>query len=200
MPEDIAKISPYDLEKMNNQLRSKYGYGPDSLRPVWRIVWSEDELEKRWMTHDDRANELLEEEVREVPKYQHITNRYVLERAVPVMGETDLITKVSYEPAWSFEDRHGDYLPPRFDACEFIIETIYNQVQMGGHHKKYTDPNQSPEQMNQKIMDMEQVLFGNETRTGDSMAYKEAVTDFNQKVEFPSPDSETKVEVNNNGS
>lgn len=191
MAENISKISEYDLEKMNNQLRSKYGYGPDDFTPQWRVVWSEDEREKRWMTHDDHAMELLEEEVRLVPKYQHITDRYILERQVPVMGETDLVVPVSYEPAWTFEDRHGDYLPPRFDACEFIIETIYNQVKMGSTHKKYLDPLQTPEQMNQKIIEMEKILFGNETRTGDSMAYKEAVTDFHQKVEFPSHTEET---------
>ena len=196
--ENITKVPDYDLEKMNNQLRSKYGYGPDELRPLWRIVWSEDLLEKRWMTHDDHGNELLEPEVREVPKYQHITNRYVLERAVPVAGETDLITKVSYEPAWSFEDRHGNYLPPRFDACEFIVETIYNQIKMGRTHRKYVDPDsENPaEARYQQIIDMEKILFGNETATGDSMAYKEAVTDFHQKVELPSPETETKVNDN----
>jgi hypothetical protein len=41
---------------------------------------------------------------------------------------------------------------------------------------------------------MEKVLFGNETATGDSMAYKEAVTDFHQKVEFPSHTEETTKE------
>lgn len=202
MVEDINKIADYDLEKMNNQLRSKYGYGPDSFRPLWKIIWSEDELEKRWMTHDDHGNELLEPEVREVPKYQHIKDRYVLERAVPVAGETDLITKVSYEPAWTFEDRHGVYLPPRFDACEFIIETIYNQVRMGRYHKKYADPNDgTAEARYQQIIDMEKVLFGNETRTGDSLAYKEATTDFHQKVEFPtsSNNEEETKEVNTDG-
>ncbi len=194
---NISKIPAYDLEKINNQLRSKYGYGPDDLRPLWRVIWSEDELEKRWMEYDDHAQPLLNPEVREVPKYQHITDRYVLERAVPVQGETDLLTKVSYEPAWSFEDRHGNYLPPRFDACEFIIETIYNQVQMGKTHKKYVDPDSEhpAESRYQKIIDMEKILFGNETATGDLMAYKEAVTDFHQKVEFTNSDnSETKQE------
>ncbi len=192
----IEKISDYDLTKLNNQLRSKYGYGPDSIKPLWRVMWSSDLIEKRMMDCDEKGRELLYPEVREVRKYQHITDRYVLERQVPVVGETDLITKTSYEPAWSFEDRFGDFLPPRFDACEFIIETIYNQVKMGKTHKKYTDPDseQSAEMRMNQILKMEEVLFGNETPTGDSLAYKEAVTDFHQKVEFTSP-AENKAEA-----
>ena len=183
---EISKLSDYDLEKMNNRLRSRYGYGPDGLRPNWRIVWANDQLEKRWTEYDDKGGDLLNPEVREVRKYQHINDRYVLERQVPVQGETDIITQTSYEPAWTFEDRFGIYLPPRFDACELIIETIYNQVRMGRYHKKYTDPNNgTPEARYQQTIDMERILFGNETPTGDALAYKEAVTDFHQKVEFP---------------
>lgn len=158
------------LERINYQLQRDFGREVDNS-PIWRVVWANDLLEKRIMNHTDEGIDLIHPEVREVRKYKHIHDRYVLERLVPVMGETDIITPVSYEPAWTFQDRHGEYLPPRFDACKFIIETIYSQIDKAGTHKKYNDPNATEETRLKMIMDMETTLFGNETPVGDALAH-----------------------------
>lgn len=177
------------IDRINLYLQREFGVEPDGS-PRWRVVWSEDMIEKREMTHTDEGWELLYPEVREVRKYQHITERYVLERQVPVFGQTDLVTKTSYEPAWTFQDRHGEYLPPYFDGCKIIIESIFDQVKSAGHHKKYKDEKATKEARLKEIMDMELKLFGNETPAGDALAHRYGVTDFNQKVNLPAHDEQ----------
>jgi hypothetical protein len=148
-------------------------------------VLAGEQVEQRLMTHTDNGIELISPEVRQVRKYQHIKrDRYVLERLVPVVGETDLVTKVSYEPAYTFEDRFGNYLPPRYDACKFVIEAIYSQIDKKGTHAKYKDENASKEARLKMIKSMEEELFGNETPVGDALAHKSGVTDFHEKTDL----------------
>ena len=111
-------------------------------------------------------------EVRELPKYkQWVSQKYILERLVPVIGDSDLTHNVSYEPAWVFQDKNGNYLPPWFDGCKFVVEAVYSQVNKSGTHAKYKDPDATEEQRLAKIDKMEKELFGNETEAGDHLAY-----------------------------
>ncbi len=168
------------IERINELLRMKYGreFGDESR---WRVVRAGEQFEKRWMTHTDNGVELLFREVREVRKYQHIEPQvYVLERLVPVVGETDLTTKTSYEPAWSFLDAQGNALPPRYDACEFIIDAIYSQQDKANTHTKYKD-GENKETLQARIDAVEQELFGNETPVGDALAHRYGVAGFHPK-------------------
>jgi len=136
------------IETLNEHLVNHFGIDSISGIPIWRIVWSEDQIEKRLGTYDDITPGGLYlrtvTEVREVPKYrQWIQEKYVLERLVviPEYNENDLpATRVSYEPIWVFEDKKGNYLPPKFEAAKFVIDTIYS-VQYSNHSlTKYVDP------------------------------------------------------------
>jgi hypothetical protein len=159
------------IESINQKLLEDYGteFGNS---PRFRVVFSEDQYEKRWTTHTDEGFELLQSEVRLLPKYkQYIREKYILERLIPVIGETDLVTKVSYEPAWVFQDRHGNYLPPFFEGCKHVVESIYSVINKAGTFAKYKDKNITPEEKEielQKVMDG---LFGNETEVGDHLAH-----------------------------
>ena len=165
------------LDKINYSLEKEFGKFEDG-RVHFRVVWSEDPnlTEKRWMTHTNEGMELLFPEVREVRKYSHISERYVLERLVPVVGETDLTTKTSYEPAWTFQDRHGNYLSPRYDACKFIVESMFEKMGNKSVHAKYKDPDLDPGHKQEEIMKMEKYLFGDETPMGDALAAKDGIS------------------------
>jgi hypothetical protein len=140
-------------------------------------VWSEDQYEKRWTQFSDEGFELIQPEVRVLPKYkQWIRQRYILERFVPVVGETDLVTKTSYEPAWVFQTKNGEYLPPFFDGCKLIIESMFQAIGRANTHTKYKDKNVSPEERLAEIKRVEDELFGNETATTDALAYGTGVT------------------------
>lgn len=170
------------LERINYELERDFGKQIDD-RPSWRVVWSEDQTEKRWMDKTDEGFDLLYPEVRLVKKYQHIQERYVLEHLVPIPPnmQTDLVANASYEPIWTFEDRHRNYLPPSLDACKMIIEAIYASMQQKNAFTKYKDDTATPEANQKKLQDMEEKLFGNETPVTDALAYGYGVAGFHEK-------------------
>jgi hypothetical protein len=164
------------IESINEKLLNHYGteFGNS---PRFRVVFSEDQYEKRFTDYTDEGFELLTPEVRLLPKYkQWIREKYILERLVPVIGETDLLTKVSYEPAWVFQDKRGNYLPPFFEGCKHVIESIYSVMDKAGCFTKYKDKNISPEERAIELKKVENELFGNETEVGDHLAYGTGVT------------------------
>lgn len=150
-------------------------------RPEYRLVWANDQLEKRWVTHTDEGFELIHPEVREVKKYQNDSvDRFVLERLTPITGETDLVDRLSYEPVWTFQDRHGNYLPPRFDACKIIIEQIEENINSAGKPKpKIIDESMTEEGKLKELQRVEEILFGNESPVSDALAYRSGVAGFN---------------------
>lgn len=183
MPELVEEI-----DYINEQLERLYGREPQAdYLPRFRVVFSHDQFEKRWMTHTDEGFELLYPEVREVPKYRHyITEKYVLERLVPVdPRNTDLTTKVSYEPAHVFMDSKHNYLPPRLDMCRVVCDALL--ITAGERPRnlaKYRDPEIDPEYRNKELQRMMKEIFGNETDTMDAVHYKEGIVNPAGQMEF----------------
>lgn len=163
------------IEEINKRLLDEYSSSIDDGRPNYRIVWSDDQYEKRITTHNDKGEELMRPEVRELPKYkQYIRHRYILERLVQVIGETDLVEKVVYEAVWTFQDKGGKYLPPWFDACRHIIENILLNMAAKNYYAKYKDT-MSKEQYLADIQKMEDELFGNESDVTDALTYRTGI-------------------------
>src|SRR3990167_6442773 len=111
------------VERINKSLIDIFGKDTITGIAIWRVVYSENEFEKRFGTYNDisPAGIFLRTvtEVREVPKYrQWVQYKYILERLtlIPEISADDLPTpKLSYEPLWVFEDKFGNYLPPKLD-------------------------------------------------------------------------------------
>ena len=159
------------IESINEKLLNDYGTEFGNA-PKFRVVFSEDQYEKRFTDFTDEGLELIYPEVRLLPKYkQYIREKYILERLVPVIGETDLLTKVSYEPAWVFQDKHGNYLPPFYEGCKHVIESLFSAIDKAGTFTKYKDKNISVEERAAELKKVEDQLFGNETEVGDHLAY-----------------------------
>ena len=178
MPELVESI-----EVLNRRLIDYYGIAIDSGNPIYKIVWSEDQYEKRFTKFTKEGFELPYEEVRELPKYkQWIHNKWILEQIVivPENSEKQLTVKMSYEPLWVFQTENGEPLPPKWEAIEVIIGTV--NVARGKEYAfaKYPDPEADPlveiEIQRAKLEKIEEELFGNETDIGDALAYKSGVT------------------------
>lgn len=176
------------VQVINQQLKDLYSVDIVTGLPIFRVVWSEDQFEKRYGTFTDYVpgtNIFLREvtEVREVPKYrQWIHGKHILERLVlvPPQNMVELVeAQISYEPLWTFEDRNKNYLPPRLDACKFIIDAVLaaqavNKMMIDGSEQKdnqgglarYVDPasGKSTEELvahkNAKIDGLVNELFG----------------------------------------
>lgn len=174
-------MEPLDI--INRRLADYYGNIDD--KPNYRIVWSEYEYEMRHGTYTDYTTEGIYlrtvTEVRQVPKYkQYLKDRYILERltVVPIINSSEILDKISYEPIWVFEDKHGNPLPPSWPAAYFIIWQLHDNVRTAGF-TKYRDPeskqDEALELKEQRLRNYEEVLFGNETETADALRYREGI-------------------------
>lgn len=168
------------VETINQRLERDYGK-LDDLRPYWRVVWSEDQFEKRLTNFTAEGFELIHPEVRELRKYPYDHNKYILEMLteISVIDLIELPTSngLSYEPRWVFQDKYGNALPPRYDFIELIIKTIHDKIGYKGKRYKdpYSDPKTALEVKEKEIKDLEGYLYGNETPVGDALAYREGV-------------------------
>ena len=167
------------VETLNARLEEYFGIDLISGQAIFRIVWSDDQTEKRKVERLDNGIQLLYPEVREVKKYPYIQHLYLLERLVliPDMNKEELAgQKMSYEPLWVYCDQNKNPLPPIWLATKFVVDTLY--AAMGKKSlAKYVDDelNTTPEGREQKISGIQAELFGNETDTGDALAYREGV-------------------------
>lgn len=163
---DYPKL-PSDIIRINEQLREYFGVDTVSGEPIWRISWSNDQYEMRETDYTAEGLRLLSTEVRLLPKYQWIKNRWILERlvAVPVFQVKELAGReVSYECMWKFQDRDEQAVDPKFEACKFIIDIIY-AAQGKQPFPKYIDPeSEEPiEAQKKRIDDLVEQLFGDES-------------------------------------
>jgi hypothetical protein len=179
----MYSVEPIDV--LNKRLIENFGLFSTTTLPLWRVSWSEDQFEKRWLTYTKDGFELLTPEVHEVPKYrQWIKDKYILERliAIPEYVENDLVDNLTYEPIWVFEDKNGFPLPPKWEAIYLIINQVYKAASnFTPGVAKYKDPEivdakLAPEMQKAKIDKLIEEMFGNETDTGDALAYREGVT------------------------
>ncbi len=173
---------PEKVETINRQLVDLFGIDTITGKPIWRVVWSEDQFEKRLMDVTDEGLSLITPQVREVPKYrQWITQKYVLERLVlvPEINAGELpASKQSYEPIFVFMDKNGDYLPPKIQAAKFVIDAIY-ELQGRNTFAKYRDPINNIEEYREarrkEIDKIQAELFGDETAVTDALTRKEGI-------------------------
>jgi len=176
---------PETITEINKQLADLFGIDTASLRPMWRVVFSDDQYEKRLTEYSDKGTLLVRPEVRILPKYkQWIQSKYILEHLVGVPEDNiDELAgnKTSYENLWTFEDKNGNYLPPKIEACKFIINTVHAAMHGTGNLKKYNDPENSQEAylaerkktVDGLILELfgDQSSLGGSTKTGESVAY-----------------------------
>jgi hypothetical protein len=173
------------IESINRQLIDLFGIDTITGRAIWRIVWSENQFEKRLIDTTPEGLFLLTSIVMEVPKYrQWIKEKYVLERLVivPDINQNELpVSKLSYEPIFVFENARGEYLPPKMEVCKIVIDTVY-AAQGKSSLAKYKDPD-SDSKDPQVALAMQRAradaimeeLFSDETNISDALARKEGI-------------------------
>jgi hypothetical protein len=169
------------VEILNERLLREFGKFDNGL-PNYRIVFSDDEFEKRWVDCTPEGFLLPDKVVELRPKYrQYIHGKHILERILPVIEgiETDLVENFSYEPLWVFHDKDDNPLPPNWDVILLVIDSV-NKQSAKSVGAKYKDPESIPEEaieIRKKRLDkLHEELFGDETEIGDALAYKYGVT------------------------
>lgn len=161
------------IESLNESLRDLYGIDTETGKPMFRVVWAPEQTEKRLTKYTDSGVELLQPEVRELPKYQWINDAYVLERLVlvPDVSKKELPTShLSYEPLWVFIDAKGFPVPPVLQACKFVVDCLYSALGKKSL-SKYKDPNdpsitnpqEAYEAKKAELDELQNELFGDES-------------------------------------
>lgn len=172
------------IDSLNSQLVDLFGIHTETGDPMFQIVFSDAQFEKRHGEYNDFTPSGIfirtVTEVREAPKYQWIKGRWVLEQlcVVPEINLPELpASKLSYEPLWIFETQLGEYLPPRIDAAKLVIDTMYAALGKSSLANYVDSESETTKEGRAHMIDqLTQDLFGNETSTGDALAYKTGVT------------------------
>jgi len=81
--------------------------------------------------------------------------------------------KQSYEPIWTYRDAQNNALPPIWTATKVVVDILYAALGKKSLRKYIEDT--SPEAKELRIDKLQQELFGNESETGDALAYKQAI-------------------------
>lgn len=167
------------LETLNQRLEDHFGVDTITGRTIFRIVWANDETEKRLVGELDNGVQLLYPEVREVKKYPYMKDLYVLERLVlvPEVNQNELpVSKQSYEPIWAYCDANRNPVPPIWDATKFVIDCLHAALGKKSLRKYVESEKDTTEEGRQeRITNLQNELFGNETNTGDALAHKQGV-------------------------
>lgn len=119
------------VDAINARLLDRYG--KDLYRQRYRLVWANDQLEKRKGTYRDFEKStliFLREviEIREVPKYPDFQGYYVLETSAMPGIYKDIIDHNGYEPIFVFRKNDGTPLEPNWRAIEFFINRLNTPV------------------------------------------------------------------------
>jgi len=107
----------FDCFVINDRLRENFGLHGDFALPRFRVVHSDDQLEKRYGTFSAYAGDIfLREEtgIREIPKYPWLDNQWVLERLFPNIHQDVYEGNCTYEPLWAYPTG----LPLNWDMIE----------------------------------------------------------------------------------
>lgn len=126
------------IKQLNRHLLETYGSDHTS-RPRYRVMWSEDLLEKRnfvlGMNEDGSENV----EVREVKKYSWVKDRYIFQKHfVGPAEQQDIKNWDGYEALFTFDTNGGlgEALIPTQQACEFIIMCVERTIPMTPKEKR----------------------------------------------------------------
>lgn len=177
----VEKLSDDDLKSLNIWLLERYGRGyftggiraaehPDAL---WRIVWSNDQFEKRFGRFRDihkGSNILIREveEVRLVPKYGWIQDRYILEKNVFAPDPTGCLIETlhapHYEIVWCFQNAETKEPQPIIrKGVEFLIDCLTSGAIEAAKNLFYSQSmEKSMASEDQKQQDSEQASIADE--------------------------------------
>lgn len=127
------------VDAINNFLKN---YGSYDGKVKFRLVWANDQTEKRLGTFTDYlpgTDIFLREvtEVREIKKYRepNFKDTYVIEKLVPNYHKA-ISGRLSYEPIWSYDIRlnDGSIKHPTFEAVQFFMRMA---IDGAGHTAKF---------------------------------------------------------------
>jgi hypothetical protein len=178
----MEKLPNGVFNQINQRLKDNFGNTEDKAN--YRLVWADDEKERRTTLFTKDGLQLLYPEVKEMRKYPDIRERYVLERLIENYDFENLedgkpVARLIYQAIWNFEVVDGNAqrigIAPNYGACKFIVETVLNAIEHPGATVKYKEDGLTQEAHEQRISELQQELFGDETAISDALGRRQGV-------------------------
>lgn len=148
-----------------NEKLKEFGQSLDG-RPIWRISWSSDQLEKRIGEHEDwnPSGTIFIRKwfgMKECLKYNYAMDRWVLER-LTFLGDNKIMgmeivdaRKGTYEPVYVFQDANSKPLSVNWRIVDVIMSTLAR----GAHYDSPKAREESWEKMAElEVGEMEEYL------------------------------------------
>jgi len=159
------------VQEINKVIRH---HGSDNERPLFQVVWSDDEREMRKGTFAEFLGKIFIRNyigIKCVPKYGYLPRRWVLERFVPPTNhpneELPFGWQGTYEPLYVFENQFNA-LPPRIDVCERLIKISMNPL--------------NPNEIRNILSDMVEEQETQEIDSNREMIEEQGQTDFSYRL------------------
>lgn len=171
-------VLPIEVRELNTQLIDHFGVDTVDGQPIWRVVWVNDQYENKLSSFTEEGLQLIHPRVMKMRKYTYLRDCWILERLVviPEINQQELPEfKKSYECMYAFT-KTGK-LPPSFRACKFVVDTVYAALGKKSLRKYVDEESKNPHLREQRIKELEDELFGDEssllgrTVTGEAVAY-----------------------------
>jgi len=172
-------LSP--VKHINKYLKEHHG--SDLLsRPFYRIVWSEDELEKRFAMYDNMLSDHIifntVKKLKEVRKYANpiYKERFILEKLIldidnPEVWDTTM-GRGSYEPIWVFRGLGDTYQVPTLKTVDFVLRMLLGKKE---HRDQRMEDNEEESSLQAEIADCQEVLGGSEGAIASQLRDRSAI-------------------------
>lgn len=162
-------------EFINDYLLKNYGRDVMTGQMKWRIVWTPDQIEKKYETYEDITASGLylgtKTGMRDKPKYWYLPDCFLLERLYVVESDAmkeALGSPYSYEPCLPFLDASNNPLPLKLEAVQYFLRNFYNA------ERRVRDLQAEQEKKDQQeVQRTRDILY--ESDTVDALHYGEGV-------------------------
>lgn len=151
--------------------------------PIFRVVFSDNQVESRKGTYTDYAGDIFIRtvtEVREVPKYPNLKGKWILERWAPgeLSYHPDLITMKNgvYICVYAFQDKDGNYLPPLLKVAEILIYHLLNPRTRGEALAQDKIIDAETEEQEISVIEEELIVQSDEAATKDPKSSRESIS------------------------
>lgn len=115
-------------DNFNYRLQQLYGNHVETELPLFRVVFSDDEVERRegefWYSEGGILYSTPVREIRTVPKYDFLDGQWVLEILTFVPHNAEIKSGYTYEVLWAWDKG----LPLNWNAIEKVVYVYLNKV------------------------------------------------------------------------
>jgi len=162
----------------------------DFGQPLYRVVWSDYQLEKRKGVFRDFLGKVFLREyvgVREVPKYNYLKERWILERWLPpsIAWSPELpdSSQGSYEPIYVFQDKFGNFLQANLKVAQLIVDRAETPTHVTPE-ERMAEKDEIDEKEVQFYMDyLDTSVIQNALHMKDGVGYGQGIKDWEPEKE-----------------